>query len=102
MAISMCVRLHLLELGPPLDEGALAWELPGGLLNARDTPLLMGVDPFGYTVFNRVQIDNQLPGEVAFLRTAADPRVHAVLDELDRLIAVAQHRVHRYVWFLGD
>lgn len=72
--------------------------MPEGVLSVRDTPLLMGVDPFGYTVFNRVQIDNQLPSEVAFLRTKPSPDVQAVLDEFERLIVVARQRVRRYVW----
>lgn len=64
--------------------------------------MLVGVDPFGYTVFNRVQIENQLPREAAFLRAELNSDVLAVLDELERLIAVARQRVHRYVWFVGD
>ena len=98
----MWVRQHLTELGPRVAEGALAWEMPQGVLNARDTPLLAGVDPYGYTVFNRVQVENQLPREVAFLRAEVDPELHPVLDELERLIVVAKERVHRYVWFVGD
>lgn len=102
MGISMSVRQHLLELGPSLDEGSVPWEVPRDALSIRDTPLLAGVDPYGYTVFNRVQIDDQLPREIAFLRHELDPTFHQALDELVRLIAVAKMRVHRYVWFEGD
>lgn len=73
MGISMSVRQHLLELGPSLDEGSVPWEVPRDALSIRDTPLLAGVDPYGYTVFNRVQIDDQLPREIAFLRHELDP-----------------------------
>ena len=102
MGITMSVRPHLLELGPPIDEGAAAWEMPRDVMSSGRTPLLAGVDPFGYTVFNRVQIDGQLPREIALLRLDLDPTFHRALDELERLIAVAKERVHRYVWFEGD
>ena len=102
MAITMCVRQHLIELGPAVDEGVVAWEVPQDFVYQSDTPLLAGVDPFGYTVFNRVQIERQLPSEVELMRARLTPELHPMLDELDRLVAVAKQRVHRYVWFVGD
>jgi hypothetical protein len=98
----MSVRLHMIELGPPMDEATLAWEIPWDILSVRDTPLLAGVDPFGYTMFIRPQIDYQLPREITSLRVKVTPDLHPVWDELERLIAVAKQRPHRYVWFEGD
>lgn len=102
MPISMSVRLHLLELGAPLDEGVVAWDNPRDVDHRVGAPLLAGVDPYGYTVFNRVQIDNQLPQEIDFLRARLSSERHPMLDELHRLLAVARQRPHRYVWFEGD
>jgi len=90
------------ERGVRIDEGALAWKVPKGVLNLRDTPLLVAVDPYGDTVFNRLQIERQLPREVAFLREELAADFHPMLDELERLMAVATDRVHRYLWFIGD
>jgi len=40
--------------------------------------------------------------KVAFLREHLDEDWHPMLDELERLMAVATERVHRYLWFVGD
>lgn len=85
-----------------IDEGALAWKTPHEVLSVRDTPLLIGVDPYGHTVFNRPQIERQLPREVEFLRDRLAADMHPMLDELDRLMVLASVRVHRYLWFIGD
>ena len=102
MPITMSVRQHLLELGSPLDEGTVVWEKPRDFDYRAGAPLLAGVDPYGYTVFNRVQIDNQLPDEIKFMRARLSQECHPMLSELDRLVAVARQRPHRYVWFEGD
>jgi hypothetical protein len=86
-----------------MDEGAVPWKVPNGVVNERDTPLLVSVDTYGDTVFNRLQVERQLPREVAFLRerlTGADSV--EMLDELERLMTLATKGVHRYLWFVGD
>jgi hypothetical protein len=98
--MSVCVEMPGSDW---LDEGSIPWRVPQGVLNLRDTPLLVAVDPLGCTVFNRFQIERQLPREVEYLRrqlTATDAA--QMLDELDRLMAIATERVHRYLWFIGD
>ncbi|GAA5014893.1 hypothetical protein GCM10023317_53860 [Actinopolymorpha pittospori] len=99
----MWVRKEMPARGDRLDEGSVPWEVPDGVLNFRDTPLLVAVDPYGDTVFNRFQIERQLPREVTYLRQQLS---HAgaveMLDELERLMALATERVHRYLWFVGD
>ena len=70
-------------------------KVPGGVLNFRDTPLLLAVDPFGDTMFNRFPIERQLPREVAYLRQHTG--LDEMLDELERLMAFATERVHRYL-----
>jgi hypothetical protein len=73
------------------------------VLNRRDTPLLIGVDPYGDTVFNRFQVEQQLPREVEYLRRELEGTTEGqMLDELERLMAVVTERVHRYLWFVGD
>lgn len=83
--------------------GAIPWKVPDGVLNLRDTSLLVAVDPYGDTVFNRFQIEQQLSTEIAYLRQhlTNDTEV-AMLDELDRLADLATEPVHRYLWFVGD
>jgi hypothetical protein len=101
MPISMWVRK---EAGERVDgSGWIEWKVPDGALSLRETPLLIAVDPYGNTVFNRRQIERQLPRELALLReTVTDAESAAMFDELERLMAVACERVHRYLWFLGD
>lgn len=80
----------------------MPWKPPHWLLNLRDTPLLIAVDSYGATVFNRFQCREQLPGEMAYLREYLDGDAQvAMLDELDRLIETTLERVHRYLWFVG-
>lgn len=100
--ISMWVRTEMSERGDRIDEGALAWKIPQGVLTIRDTPLLVGVDRYGDTVFNRQQIRRQLPDEVEFLRAHLDLDGQTMLDELERLMGVAVERPHQYLWFIGD
>lgn len=99
----MWVRKEMPERGDRLDEGSVAWKVPQGVLNLRETPLLVAVDPYGDTVFNRFQIERQLPREVEHLRRhVTDTSATEMLDELERLMAVATEGVHRYLWFVGD
>jgi hypothetical protein len=99
----MWVRQEMPERGDRLDEGSVPWRISQGVLNVRDTPLLVGVDPYGDTVFNRFQIARQLPREVEYLRGQLTARETALmLDELERLVTVATERVHRHLWFIGD
>jgi hypothetical protein len=49
--------------GRAYRRGSSPWKVPDGVLNLRDTPLLVAVDPYGDTVFNRFQIEQQLPKE---------------------------------------
>lgn len=104
MPISMWVRKELSEPGERIDEsGAIAWKVPHDVLNLRDTPLLIAVDPYGDTVFNHFQIERQLPDEIEFLRgKLTDSDSSTMFDELERLMTVACERVHRYLWFIGD
>jgi hypothetical protein len=99
----MWVRKEMPERGERVAEGVVPWKTPHGVLNLRDTPLLVAVDPYGDTVFNRFQIEHQLPKEIAYLRQhLTSEQEVAMLDELDRLALLATERVHRYLWFVGD
>jgi len=102
-AISMWVREEMPDRGERLAEAVVAWRPPAGLLNLRDTPLLVAVDPLGDTVFNRFQCERQLPREVAYLREHLHNEADvAMLDELDRLLDMIKQGIHRYLWFIGD
>ena len=101
--ISMWVRREMPERGERFEEAAVACTPPNALLNLRDTPLLVAVDPYGDTVFNRFQCEQQLPKEIAYLRENLNGAAHiAMLDELDRLVGITTERVQRYLWFVGD
>lgn len=101
--ISMWVREELPGRSGRLREGKVPWKPPHWLLNQRDTPLLVAVDSYGDTVFNRFQCREQLPREIAYLREHLDGDTHAaMLDELERLVATTTEGVHRYLWFVGN
>ncbi|MEK7424181.1 MAG: hypothetical protein AAB131_10115 [Actinomycetota bacterium] len=63
--------------------------------------LLPFVDPYGDTVFNRLQIPS-LIRELRRLRETTTPRELDLLDRLDRLVNRCQEDVHLYLRFLGD
>ena len=102
MAIDMWVRREGPE-GQDLEQGSVPWKVLPEVLNPRDTPLLIGVNPYGDTVFNEVQVERQLPREVAYLRShLTDSRGIGMLDELERLIALATRDGPYYLWFVVD
>lgn len=98
----MWVRGENPERGDRIAEGAIPWRIPEVALNLADTPLLSAVDPYGDTVFNRLQVRRQLPTELQYLRRELPETEGPMLDELERLMEVTSERVHRYLWFVGD
>jgi hypothetical protein len=99
----MWVGEEMPERGERIAEGDVAWNPPNSLLNLRETPLLVAVDPYGDTVFNRFQCEQQLPREIAYLAEHLHKGTDiAMLDELKSLMEIATTRVHRYLWFIGD
>jgi hypothetical protein len=74
--------------------------LPG--LTNEDYPMLRYVDRYGYTIFNRLQMD-PLIAELKRLLPLAEPGSEE--RGLRRLIAMAEQcrlSVHHYLWFDGD
>jgi hypothetical protein len=110
MGIGMWVRPEMAERGQRLAEGTVAWYVErgdGGPLSFEDTPLLIGVDPYGDTVFNWIQMTWQIPREIEYLRSKlTDDASVVMLDELARLVAFAtegpSEGAGRYLWFVGD
>ena len=103
MAISMHVRRYGAAPGDWQAEGTLPWTPPHELLSARETPLLVGVDPYDDTVFNRSQCAQQILPEVVYLRALIlEPDQTAMLDALDRLPEEATRSPHRCLVFNGD
>ncbi len=67
----------------------------------RPSPCLRFVDPFGDTVFNRLQVP-ELRAELTALRTGRGGAADEWLDELSALLDECVSSVHTYVWFVGD
>jgi hypothetical protein len=65
--------------------------------------LMRGVDPYGDTVFNRIQADD-LVNEVDRLATANDatPMERRGLARLRVMAERCRDSVHLYLWFIGD
>ncbi len=65
-------------------------------------PYLAYVDPFGITVFNRLQMDVVIP-ELIQLRTEEDAgRIGSVIDQVIQFATQCRDEVHLYVEFEGD
>jgi len=79
----------------------LAGLLPSG--QKRDAyPMLGGIDPYGDTVFNSLQIPcflSEWANAVSDIRTEED---RALVSEIERLARRCADEVHTYLKFIGD
>jgi hypothetical protein len=64
-------------------------------------PLLSGIDPYGHTVFNRLQIP-RLAQEARQLVGTVPDQLHAGLGELAAFVDDLAGETHIYLWFIGD
>jgi hypothetical protein len=67
-------------------------------------PILGHVDPYGRTIYNRLQMQT-LVEELDRIRAAGsdlDAERLAVIDGLRELCVKGLHRPHTLLWFLGD
>ena len=69
-----------------------------GLLNKMDFKLLCYIDPFGDTIFNRLQMDD-LINDLQILRIL-EP--NPILDEIQLLAERCKKEYHLYIAFYGD
>jgi len=70
-------------------------------LDDSEYPLLSGIDPYGDTVFNSVQIPRVVRELEQFVRVAPS----ALQEDVRRLIGFIQPYADRqrwYLWFIGD
>jgi hypothetical protein len=65
-------------------------------------PLLAGIDPYGDTVFNRLQVE-RLVAEANHLLKAASGDEPTGLEDIEYIYATfVRSPPHRYLWFVGD
>jgi hypothetical protein len=70
-------------------------------VDIRTFPLFSGIDPYGHTVFNRLQLP-RLAQEVKQLAGSVPDEHRAGLGELAALIDHLAGDCHMYLWFIGD
>ena len=79
---------------------SLRWDkLP--FYDSSEFPLAGGIDPYGDTVFNRVQAP-QLMREWDVLISIIADADRKIMDEVARLIEECRDGVHLYIRFVGD
>jgi hypothetical protein len=80
-------------------------EVPSNILahpDDRRFKCLRFVDPYGDTVFNRLQC-KALSDDLCLLRESGLGGTHdALIRQIESLVAECQHEVHLYVRFIGD
>jgi hypothetical protein len=69
---------------------------------SREFPLAGCIDPYGDTVFNRLQAANLLLEWADLTSRIEDEGERRTMLEVSRLLAVCRDGVHLYVRFIGD
>jgi hypothetical protein len=89
---------------PEIGEGGLTFEtLYGPAVRAGEHfELLRYVDPYGETVFNRLQIDTVLDEFRRLKPYARKPVDERTYDRLIHLAELVKSEVHTYLVFIGD
>lgn len=78
----------------------LPYDAPSGV-DAERFPLLSAVDPYGDTIFNRLQM-SRLMDEVRELMPRATSEQQRMLTALSLACQRCESSVHQYLWFIGD
>jgi hypothetical protein len=90
------------EDGEILDRISDEKHLLHDLLPSGDHSLLSGIDPYGDTIFNRIQMDDFL-SEWAKLKVKQMSSAQALhLDRVEGLALRCKEGVHLYLKFVGD
>lgn len=71
--------------------------------DAATFPMLSGIDPYGTTIFNRIQM-MRVTEEIRRLIQATEftPEDRSFLEEILEFCALGTAKLHRYLWFMGD
>lgn len=89
---------HLVEIGRPTGS-----KDPLSKIDSTVFPLLSSIDPYGNTIFNRIQM-SRLPGEIQRLINSIMLSSDEVdfLNKITELCSQGSRKPHHYLWFLGD
>lgn len=100
MSVTVVLR-H--ECGTEVRRIPSRYEVPPITRYREEYPMLAGVDPYGDTVFNGMQM-RWLRDEVRKLLVDADleEEARSCLDEIVRLCEAGQSTPHQFLWFVGD
>jgi hypothetical protein len=71
-------------------------------LTFNDGSILSGIDWYGDTVFNNLQMRQFVPAWEAIIENATDPDERMLVNEILALAKEVQHGVHLYLKFEGD
>lgn len=78
------------------DLGILLYEF------GQDTKLLKYIDPYGDTIFNRIQMDDLITELSELLNTHGFKYPNNYLKEIIELAIECKNSVHKYIRFYGD
>ena len=93
------------EQGEALDSISDPKNLLGGLLPSNDEqtcPFLASIDPYGDTVFNRLQMDRFLSEWVGVAAKARTSEERALVSTIENFARRCHDEVHLYLKFIGD
>ena len=102
MSINVCLTTNM---GAPITE---PWLDPGGVLPRvlerapRDSYCLQFIDPYGDTIFNRLQVSTLIAEFEALRADILDPELHAHVGSVIAYIQMVRGLVSQYVRFVGD
>jgi hypothetical protein len=65
-------------------------------------PMLASIDPYGDTVFNRMQINRFMTEWKTLFSRASTPEEESLLDAVIELAEKSKQDVHLYLVFIGD
>ncbi len=102
--MGMVVSLQT-ERGEDIKSAGDPRNLLGGLLPSLDDStyqLLRFIDPYGDTVFNRLQIDTFIAEWRQLYRYAKTDDEHQVIKQVEELAEACREQPHRYLKFIGD
>jgi hypothetical protein len=93
------------ELGAHVDAVADPKNYLGKLLPEVDGekyPLLGGIDPYGDTIFNRIQMRRFLLEWIEVSAKAGTPEERQLVSKIEELARRCRDEVHLYIRFVGD
>ena len=93
------------ELGAHVDAVADPKNYLGKLLpevHGEKYPLLGGIDPYGDTIFNRIQMRRFLLEWIEASAKAGTPEERQLVSKIEELARRCRDEVHLYIRFVGD